>query len=107
MKNKSACFLKSGPAISDTKGNLMSPSDMDRMLCIILENLFKNNPDRFPPHIKNNMDIRERYHSNRTWRRTSDTRAIEQGVDGKDIDVVNRWSDTEQSRRGKLNQPMK
>ena len=53
------------------------------------------------------MDIRERYHSNRTWRRTSDTRTIEQGVDGKDIDVVNRWSDTEQSRRGKLNQPMK
>ena len=39
------------------------------------------------------------YYSNQAWRRMSDTRAIEQGVDGKDIDVVNRWSDTEQSRK--------
>lgn len=42
MKSKSACLWKSGPAISDMKGNLIYSSDMDRMLCIILENLYKN-----------------------------------------------------------------
>lgn len=31
---------------------------------------------------------------------------IEQGAEGNDIDVVNCWNDTDQSRRGKLNQPI-
>ena len=65
------------------------------------------NPDRFPPHIKTPTDIEERYHSYRTRRRTSDTRALEQAVDDKDIDAVNRWSDAEKSKKGKVNQPMK
>ena len=33
----------------------------------------------------------ERYHSNRTWRRTSDTRAIEMDLKATDIDIVNKW----------------
>jgi len=85
----------------------MSSADMDKMLCIILLKLFEMNPDRFPPHIKTPTDVEERYHSYRTWRRTSDTRALEQAVDDKDIDVVNRWSDAEKSKKGKVNQPMK
>ena len=104
---KSDCSLNKGPAITDKEGHLMSSSDMDKMLCLILCKLFDRNPDRFPPHIKSHKDIEERYRSYRTSRKTSDTRAIEQGVDGKDIDVVNRWSDAERSKKGKVNQPMK
>ena len=77
------------------------------MLFIILLELFEMNPDRFPPHIKTPTDVEERYHSYRTWRRTSDTRALEQAVDDKDIDVVNRWSNAEKSKKGKVSQPMK
>jgi len=61
---------------------------MDTMLVSILHDFFDKNPNSFPPHIKSKVDIAERYHSDRTWRRTSDTRAIEKGVDGKDIDAV-------------------
>lgn len=42
MKIKSVYLLKSSPAISDKNGNLMSYSDMDRILFVILENLFEN-----------------------------------------------------------------
>ena len=107
VQMKSACSFSRGPAISDKDGQLMSSANMDKMLCIILFKLFELNPDRFPPHIKTPNDIEERYYSYRTWRRTSDTRALEQGVDGKDIDVVNRWSNAEKSKKGKVNQPMK
>lgn len=41
MKSKSACLLKSGPAILEKNENLMSSSDTNRMLCFILDNLFE------------------------------------------------------------------
>ena len=51
----------------------------------ILENMFdeplKQKNISFPPHVRNKIVISEWHHSNRTWRRNSDTRLIEKGVD--------------------------
>lgn len=90
--------------LTDKDRILMSSTDMARMLCIILGNVFEMSPNRFSPYIKSQNDIRKRYYSNITWRRMSHTRVIEQGIDDKDIDMVNRWSDMEKSRKSKLNQ---
>jgi len=104
LKQKQLLGFKTGPAISDINGNLLHSSDMDTMLVATLHNFFDRDPTSFPPHIRY---IVERYHSNQMWRRTLHTRAIEKGVDGKDIDMVNCWSDNEQSRKGQPNQPTK
>ena len=95
-------MVRIGPAISYKDGQLMASVGMDRMLCTTLFKLFKMNPDRFTPHIKTLKDTEERYHPYGSWRRTSDTRDIEQGVDDKGIDIVDYWSDAETSKKDKV-----
>ena len=80
----------------------MSFAGMNCMLCTTLLKLFKMNPDKFTPHINTLKDTEERYHPNRSWRRTSNTRDIDQWVNNKGIDIVYRWSDTETSKKGKV-----
>ena len=42
----------------------------------------------------------------RTFRRTSDTRALEEKVDQTDIDIVNKWEQRGSDKR-KIAQPMR
>ena len=72
-----------------------------------METVFESRPNLFPPKIKEIEQVREIYHCFRTWRKTSDTRAIEKKVDGKDIDIVNRWDQVGDSQKKMVYQPMK
>jgi hypothetical protein len=80
-----------GPAISDVEGTLYKTRAIDDCLHEILEDLFDSRRELFPPNIASVENLRERYQVFRTLRRTSDTRATDETVSPKDIDIVNRW----------------
>ena len=83
-------FLE-GPAISDSKGELLSSDDIDQKLQEILEELYEEDSSLFPPDIRSSGDIMESYHCFCSLRRASDTWALEMKVSQSDIDCVNRW----------------
>ena len=104
---KEKAGLKSGPAISDTKGFLLDSRTLDGMLHDILLELFQENKDLFPPIIESGDNIMEFYRCNKTFRRTSDTRALEEKVSATDIDIVNRWEQSAGYKNKKVAQAMK
>ena len=61
----------------------------------------------FPAEIDEKEKILEYYHDFRTFRHTSDTRALDAGVAGDDIDVVNRWEKKEKAGTKKSGMAMK
>jgi hypothetical protein len=63
----------------------------------ILEDLFVSHRDLFPSSIKSRDDITENYHAFCSFRRSSDTRALNQGVSREDIDLVKRWHQIEKA----------
>ena len=60
----------------------------------------------FPPSINALEDVIENDHCNRTFRRTSDTRALEEHVSSSDIYIVNKWDQIGLQKRV-AGQPMK
>ena len=68
---------------------------LDKMLHELLSHLFTTNKELFPEDIKSQDDVRKFYQCFRSFRRTSDTRAMEQKVSSADIDIVNRWRKVE------------
>ena len=85
---KQALGFNDGPAISDLKRNIYSLSDTNGLQIIMLEGLFKEWTALFPQEITTILEIRERYYSHSTWRRTADTRTIEMNVSDKDKNMV-------------------
>ena len=82
---------KDGPAISNEEGKMYKMRDLDEMLHDVLEEIFTSNKQLFPDDIKDMEDVKKHYQCFRSFRRASDTRAIEQRVPSPDIDIVNRW----------------
>ena len=80
---------------------------LDSMLHHVLTELLSENKELFPPIIESSEDINELYRCNRTFRRTSDTRALEEKVSPSDIDIVNRWDQSSGFKNKKVAQPMK
>ena len=64
------------------------------------------NRSLFPPTVITLNGVFESYHCRRIFRRTSDTRSLEEKVSGTDIDLVNKW-DQVGSQRKVLGQSMK
>jgi hypothetical protein len=83
-----------GPAIWDQNGNAYLSRDIDDLLHEVLEDLHGSARALFPPDVELE-DLRKSYQAFRTFRKTSDTRAIEEGVSSDDIDTVNRWKKDE------------
>ena len=84
--------------VSDAGGNMCASTEIGGLLVNVLEELFEDQSKFFPPEVKNLLDIRDRYHSFRNWRRTSDTRSVEINVPDKDIYMVNRQNTVKQSK---------
>lgn len=78
--------------ISNHLGIKFESSEFNDILHQILEELFESQKSLFPPFITSKEDIHDSYHCFRTFRKSSDTRAIEVKVSESDIDIVNRWS---------------
>ena len=97
-----------GPVISDAEGNLLSALELDSVMKDLLEEVFDERKELFPPDIKEKEDIADAYHCFRSFRRASDTRAIEKKVAKTDIEIVNRWGKEESSKMGsKVVMPMR
>ena len=103
---KSNQGIKSGPAISDKSGLLMPIKDIDAMLHELLIEIFNLDRTFFPPSCTSEEQIVDSYKCYRTFRRTSDTRAIEEKVEQADIDIVNKWEHRGPDKR-KVSQPMR
>jgi hypothetical protein len=81
--------LSYGPAISDEEGRVLNLSNIDQSKHEVLEELFIHNRYLFPNSVTSKDDIESNYHSFRSLRRSSDTRALNKGVRLDDIDLVN------------------
>lgn len=95
-----------GPAISDEKGFVLQPSEIDEMLHSLLMEIYKENKDLFPPEISKEADIKDNYQCFRTFRRTSNTRAKNMKVTKSDIETVNRWRKIENAQGNRPSLPM-
>ena len=98
--------LKDGPAISNDEGYLLPAKDMDACFHELLMEVYAARPDMFPPTIQAVEDIVENYKCFRSLRRTSNTRALDEKVDGTDIDIVNKWEQVSEKKK-KVSQSMK
>jgi len=95
---KAANGFRNGPAISDIRGRMFNSSFINDLLVEFLVTIFDENRHLFPGNILSKDQIKDRYQCFRSFRRGSDTRALEKKIDSKDIDVVNRWRTIEQAR---------
>jgi hypothetical protein len=80
---------------------------MSESLVAILEDLFDTHRELFPLDITSRESLKDRYQAFRTFRRSSDTRATEEGVAQADIDLVNRWETVERAKGKRQNMPMR
>jgi hypothetical protein len=96
-----------GPAISDSKGKIYSTRSLNDAFLEILEDLFDTHRELFPASIDSKETLRKRIQAYRTFRRTSDSIAIDEGVDKTDIDIVNRWEALEKAKGSRPNRPMR
>jgi hypothetical protein len=99
--------FEDGPAISDEKGEAYSSRAIVDCLHKILEDLFDEKPTIFPQNIGDKEELKKRFQAFRTFRRTSDTQAVEMKVAQDDIDVVNRWKSTEKAKGVRPSRPMR
>ena len=95
-----------GPAITSWNGRVLTTGHIDGLLHHHLFNLYEKG-ESFPSEIKNDDDICERFSVFRSLRRSSDTRALNQGVSPDDIDVVNRWKAVESAKGKKPSRSMR
>ena len=82
--------------MTNWKGSILSSLDLDDNLIRHLEELFIDRVS-FPPEIKSTDDKSERFSVFWSFRRVSNTRAINVKVNSNDIDVVNQWKLVEEA----------
>jgi hypothetical protein len=100
IKLKETQDRMSGPAISDEAGAIFSSQVMDDALHGVLEELFVNKGSLFPPTIENIDDLRKRYQVFRSFRQSSDTRALDQQVATTNIDIITAVQQSKKQRAG-------
>ena len=87
--------FKDGLAISDHEGKMFRMQDLDEMLYEVLVDVFEDHRPLFPDDITSLEKVKKHYQCFRSFRRASNTRALEQKVATSDIDIVNRWKKVE------------
>ena len=81
-----------GPAICDENGFLLPSRTVNEGIWSILEEIYDEGGTEFPMAVKNREDIRALVDLDRSFRRSSESRATNMGVAEPDKDIVNRWS---------------
>jgi len=98
LKEKQKLGFSNGPAISNIQGKVLNSAIINDMMEGLLTEIFETDKHLFPITITSKSQIRDSYQCFRSFRRSSDTRAIQKKVDTKDIDVVNRWRTVEEAQ---------
>ena len=76
LEAKENVGFRDGPAVSDVNGKLLKTKDLDDMLHKILFKVYDEKRDLFPVDILDHEMVSKHYQCFRTFRRSSDTRAI-------------------------------
>lgn len=97
LKHKQGLY--DGPAISNERGFLLPAKELDTCFHELLIELYMSRPDMFPPSINSAEDIVDNYKCFRLLRRTSNTRVLDEKVDGTDIYIVNKWEQVKTRRK--------
>jgi hypothetical protein len=79
------------------KGSVRNSSTINQGMHEILEELFISQRDLFPLSVKRRDDTVANYHIFCLFRRSSDTRALNQGISREGIDLVNHLHQIEKS----------
>ena len=98
MDSKRYLGFVDGPLMCHANGTCMTSRDIDGLFHEVLEDTYDSKPSLFPSDIDSKETLRDRYHAFRSFRRSSDTRAIEKGVSQLDIEVINRWKFVKKSK---------
>ena len=98
VKLKEGQGLTKGPAISNTTGIVYSTNVMDTCLLEILEDLYTERQDLFPPSLTDKEELGNVYQTFRSFRRASVSRAAERGLNTNDINIINRWNTNEKAK---------
>ena len=81
-----------GPAMCDAAGFLLTSRSVNEVIWNLLEELHDEGEVEFPIATKGKEDVRELIELDRSFRRSSESRATRMGVAEPDKDTVNRWS---------------
>ena len=96
----------SGPLMTDYHGKKMTSTRLTGTMHHYLYQILEEKPELLPAKVGTVEEITERYHTFRSFRRGSDTRAISMKVDETDIYCVNRWKTEGRNNRGPGGMPM-
>ena len=89
IREKEDLKLKDRPAISNETGELIESSEIDNMLIELLVICYQEDRGLFPPDMDIEEKLRDSYQCFQTFRRTSDTRALEKKVSYLDMKNFN------------------
>ena len=92
-----------GPAFCNHDGNMIRSFQLNEELHNMLKRIQLERPDLIPE----GTDIESCYGTFRSFRRGSLTRATEEGVEGPDMDLINRWRKFESSGGSKPHMSMR
>jgi hypothetical protein len=81
----------------DEKGRVLNSSTIAQGMHEVLEDLFVSHKQLFSSTIKEKEEISSNYHLFRSFHRSSDTRALNQGVKRDNINLVNCWHQVERA----------
>ena len=77
-------------------------AELDEIFHELLWKVFQKDETLFDADIKTRADIEKWFSVFRSIRRTSDSKALAEGVSADDIDAVNRWSLKERAKGRKV-----
>ena len=92
-----------GPAFCNADGSMIRAYQFNGEFHNVLKEVQVHRPDLLP----DGVDIEGCYGTFRSMRRGSLTRATEQGIEGPDLDIVNRWRKFEDSRGSRPHMSMR
>lgn len=107
INSKASLKIIFGPAICNHNNQVLDSQTINDKLHLLLWNIYQSQPQLFPPTVQTYDSIKDSYQCFRTFRKSSDTRALEKKIATNDIEIVNRWKTVEQSKGGKPARSMK
>jgi hypothetical protein len=92
-----------GPAFCHEDGTMLRSFELDREFHNSLRIVQLERPDLIPDKI----DVSKSYGTFRSLRRGSLTKAMEEGIEGQDLELINRWRKFENSKGGSPHMSMR